>query len=57
MTAAVVFLAGAVGFELLGAQRAEAAGFDAVYWRLMVVEETLELGGLALAIASLATLT
>lgn len=57
IAAAGVFLVGAVGFELLGAERADAAGFDSVYWRLMVVEETLELAGLALAIASLTTLT
>lgn len=46
---AVVFLAGAVGVEMLGGMEAEAAGIETLRYRLLsTLEETLEFSGLLL---------
>jgi hypothetical protein len=51
--AAVIYLSGAVGFEMLGAARYTGAEGDMVYGLLYTTEETLEMAGLIVLIYSL----
>jgi hypothetical protein len=50
LASAAIYLAGAIGFEMLGARRAEALGGqpDLAYNLLCTAEESLEIGGLIL---------
>lgn len=49
----LVFVTGAIGFELLGGKRIDVAGEDFVYGTIMTLEETLEMTGVGLFIYTL----
>jgi hypothetical protein len=48
-----VFVAGAVGFEVLSGNRAEAVGEDGLFWVLATIEEDLEVLGVVLVLRAL----
>lgn len=49
----VVFVAGAVGFEVLSGNRAESVGEDGLHWVLATVEEDLEILGVVIVLRAL----
>ena len=49
----VVFVAGAVGFEVLSGNRAASVGEDGLHWVLATVEEDLEILGVVIVLQAL----